>query len=143
MGCIGVFVASRGFLWLPQAGTTLCCGVWASHCGGFFCWQSLSSRRAGFSRCGSRAVERRLSIGGARAQLLHGMWDLPGPGLKPVSPALAGGFLTTEPPGKPMSRYDLEQKEEGCDSGRGPFLGRTMVCVFWGRELLTAGLLAL
>ena len=29
------------------------------------------------------------------------MWDLPGPGLEPVSPALAGGFLTTEPPGKP------------------------------------------
>ena len=30
------------------------------------------------------------------------MWDLPGPGLKPVSPALAGGFLTTAPPGKPL-----------------------------------------
>ena len=29
------------------------------------------------------------------------MWDLPGPGLEPVSPALAGGFLTTAPPGKP------------------------------------------
>ena len=29
------------------------------------------------------------------------MWDLPGPGLEPVSPALAGGFLTTVPPGKP------------------------------------------
>ena len=28
------------------------------------------------------------------------MWDLPGPGLGPVSPALAGGFLTTVPPGK-------------------------------------------
>ncbi|XP_049565072.1 phosphatidate cytidylyltransferase 1 isoform X5 [Orcinus orca] len=26
------------------------------------------------------------------------MWDLPGPGLEPVSPALAGGFLTTAPP---------------------------------------------
>ena len=31
------------------------------------------------------------------------MWDLPGPGLEPVSPALAGGFLTTEPPGKPLT----------------------------------------
>ena len=30
------------------------------------------------------------------------MWDLPRPGLKPVSPALAGGFLTTAPPGKPI-----------------------------------------
>ena len=28
------------------------------------------------------------------------MGDLPGPGLEPVSPALAGGFLTTAPPGK-------------------------------------------
>ena len=29
------------------------------------------------------------------------MWDLRGPGLEPVSPALAGGFLTTVPPVKP------------------------------------------
>ena len=36
--------------------------------------------------------------------MLRGMWDLPGPGLERVSPALAGGFLTTEPPGKsPMT----------------------------------------
>ena len=28
------------------------------------------------------------------------MWDPPGPELEPVSPALAGGFLTTVPPGK-------------------------------------------
>ena len=33
------------------------------------------------------------------------MWDLPGPGLKPVSPALAGGFLTTAPPGKSLARH--------------------------------------
>ena len=33
------------------------------------------------------------------------MWDLPGPGLKPVSPALAGGFLTTAPPGKPHTHF--------------------------------------
>ena len=30
------------------------------------------------------------------------MWDLPGPGLGHVSPALAGGFLTTVPPGKSL-----------------------------------------
>ena len=28
------------------------------------------------------------------------MWDLPGPGIEPVSPALAGGLFTTEPPVK-------------------------------------------
>ena len=28
--------------------------------------------------------------------------DLPDPGIEPVSPALAGGFFTTEPPEKPL-----------------------------------------
>ena len=31
------------------------------------------------------------------------MWDLPRPGLEPVSPALAGRFSTTAPPGKPSA----------------------------------------
>ena len=44
---------------------------------------------------------RRLSSCGSRAQLLRSMWDLLGPGLEPVSPALAGRFSTTAPPGKP------------------------------------------
>ena len=30
------------------------------------------------------------------------MWNLPGHRIEPVSPALAGGFLTSEPPGKPL-----------------------------------------
>ena len=37
--------------------------------------------------------------------MLHGTWDLPGPGIKPLSPALAGGFLTTVPPGKPNPAF--------------------------------------
>ena len=32
------------------------------------------------------------------------MWDLPRPGIKPVSPALAGRFLTTVPPGKSLEQ---------------------------------------
>ena len=48
-----------------------------------------------------RLQTRRLSSCGSRAQLLRGMWDFPRPGLEPVSPALAGRFSTTEPPGKP------------------------------------------
>ena len=48
-----------------------------------------------------RLQTRRLSSCGSRAQLLCGMWDLPRPGLEPVSPALAGRFSTTAPPGKP------------------------------------------
>ena len=42
-----------------------------------------------------------LSSCGVWAYLLHGMRALPGPGVEPVSPALAGRFFTTEPPGKP------------------------------------------
>ena len=49
-----------------------------------------------------RLQTRRLSNCGSRAQLLRGMWDLPGPGLEPVSPALAGRLPTTAPPGKPL-----------------------------------------
>ena len=30
------------------------------------------------------------------------MWDLPEPGIEPMSPALTGGLSTTEPPGKPQ-----------------------------------------
>ena len=55
----------------------------------------------GVIACGSPALELRISSCGARAYLLHGMWDLPGSGIEPVSPALAGGFFATEPPGKP------------------------------------------
>ena len=49
----------------------------------------------------SVATAHGLSSCGTRALLLRGMWDLPRPGLKPMSPALAGGFLTTALPGKP------------------------------------------
>ena len=54
----------------------------------------------GLSSCGSQALECRLSSYSAQALLLRGIWDLPGAGLEPLSPALAGGFLTTVPPGK-------------------------------------------
>ena len=49
-----------------------------------------------------RLQMRRLSNCGSRAQLLRGMWYLPRPGLEPMSPALAGRFSTTAPPGKPQ-----------------------------------------
>ena len=52
-----------------------------------------------------RLQTRRLSSCGSRAQLLHGMWDLPRPGLEPVSPALAGRFSATAPPGKPRTIF--------------------------------------
>ena len=50
-------------------------------------------------RTSSQAPE--LSSCGKRAQLLHSVWDLPGPEIEPMSPALAGRFFTSGPPGKP------------------------------------------
>ena len=85
------------------------CGAQPS-CGGFFCcdacalgtWASVVVA-CGLSSCGSRALEHRPSSCGAWTKLLHGMWDLPRLGLEPVSPALAGGFLTSAPPGKSLN----------------------------------------
>ena len=55
-----------------------------------------------------RLQTRRLSSCGSRAQLLRSMWDPPRPGLEPVSPALAGRFSTSAPPGKPQqSRFKI------------------------------------
>ena len=53
-----------------------------------------------------RLQTRRLSNCGSRTQLLRGMWDIPRPGLEPVSPALAGRFSTTAPPEKPKISFD-------------------------------------
>ena len=52
-----------------------------------------------------RLQTRRLSSCGSWAQLLRGMWDLPRPGLEPVSPASAGRLSTTAPPGKPRCMF--------------------------------------
>ena len=52
-----------------------------------------------------RLQTRRLSNCGSWAQSLRGMWDPPRPGLEPMSPALAGRFSTTAPPGKPCVVY--------------------------------------
>ena len=38
--------------------------------------------------------------------------DLPDPGIKPTSIALAGRFFITEPPGKPIPRNTLSQELE-------------------------------
>ena len=57
----------------------------------------------GFSNCGSRVLERRLGSCGARVELPCGSWDLPRPGIEPMSPALAGGFLTLGLPRMPKN----------------------------------------
>ena len=98
-----VFVAAHWLSLVAASG-----GYSSLRCTGFSLrWllllQSMGSRHTGFSSCGMRALELRLSSCGARAQLLGSMWDLPRPGLEPVSSALAGRFLTTAPPGNSPS----------------------------------------
>ena len=39
--------------------------------------------------------------------MLCDVWDLLGPGLEPVSPALVGGLLTTVPPGQSLFYFIL------------------------------------
>ena len=51
------------------------------------------------------ARQASLSMGFSRQEYRSGLpflspGDLPNPGIKSESPALAGGFFTTEPPGK-------------------------------------------
>ena len=104
---LGLHCCARAFSLIAASGGCSSLGAQASHRGGFSCcgaqalgtWASVVVAR-GLSSCDSQALERRLSSCGARALLLHSMWDLPGPGIEPVSPALGGGFLTTVPPGK-------------------------------------------
>ena len=43
------------------------------------------------------------------------MWDHPGSGVKPVSPALAGGFFSSEPPEKPSYFCFAEKNVSGSE----------------------------
>ena len=52
--------------------------------------------------------------GCAEAYKFRGMWSHSGSGLAPLSPALAGRFLTTEPPGKPHVIFYLSGKVLSC-----------------------------
>ena len=61
-----------------------------------------------------------LSMGFPRREYWSGLpfpspWDLPDPGMEPMSPSLAGIFFTTEPPRKSKNSY-RESKE-----GENPF----------------------
>ena len=116
---IYLFIGCVGSSLLRRAGATVCCSVWVSHCSGFSCFgaQALGTRVSvavtrRLSSCGSWALEHRLSSCGAWVYLLCGMWDLPGPGIEPMSPALAGRFLNTVPPGKSCTAFKHKQNEK-------------------------------
>ena len=97
---LGLCCCAWLFSGCSEWGATLRCGAWASHCSGFSCcgaralgsWASVVVAHR-LSSCGSRALEHSLNSCGTRAEFLRGMWDLPGAGLAPVSPALTGGFF--------------------------------------------------
>ena len=74
----------------------------------------------GFRSWGPQALGHKLSSWGTWAWLLHGMWDLPRPGIKPISSALTGdsfplnhqgspGFLTEEGGGRPVTGFSTNQ----------------------------------
>ena len=60
-----------------------CCGVQASCFRGFSGWPAWPPGHAGFRSCGPWAW------------LTHSTWNLPRPGIEPMSPALTGGSSTT------------------------------------------------
>ena len=102
MAVLGLRFCARAFSSWRRAGATLRCGARASHCGGFSrCRARALGARASvaaaheLSSRGSRALECRLCSSYSAASGIF-----PEPGIEPVSPALAGRFLTTAPPGK-------------------------------------------
>ena len=91
------------------------CGKWGllSSCG------ERASHWGGFSGCRAWALGTQASVVvahwlqssgsihscGTQTQLPHSMWNFLEPGIKPVSPALAGEFLTIGPPGKSQQQF--------------------------------------
>ena len=99
--CLFIYLFSFWLCWVFVAVRRLSLvatsrGYFPSQCPGLSVWS------AGSRRVASVAAARGLSSCGAPAQLSRGMWDHPGPGIKPMSLALQGRFLTTGPPGKPF-----------------------------------------
>ena len=87
-----VFVAVRGLSLVVWVGATLLCGAQASHCGGISCHGAFA-----LGVQASAVAAQQLNSCGARAQLPRGVWHLPGLGIEPVCPELAGWFLSPVP----------------------------------------------
>ena len=129
--CCLVFFSS-----CSEQGLLSSCGAQVSPCGGFsYCW-SWAVGHEGFSSCGSWALEYRLNSCGEWTLLLCSMWNLPGPEIEPVSTALAGGFFTMEPPGKPpcsllISSVDPSFPDQLCCSLANSFHTKTEIRVLF------------
>ena len=88
-----LFIYLGAFSSYGKRGLLSSCGTRTSHFGGFSGCRAQALGHTGFSSCGSWSL------------IARGMWNLPRPGIKPVSPALAGRFLITGPPGKSHKYY--------------------------------------
>ena len=67
-------------------------------------YRGFRSCSAWINSCSSRALEHGLSSCGTQAELFCSMWDLPGSGIRPVSPA--GGSSTTDQQRSPCGILD-------------------------------------
>ena len=90
------------FSLVVKRGAILCCIVQASHGGDLPCCGDRALGHGGSVVAAPGLESTGSVVVGYKLSWLHGMWDLPSPGIEPVSPTLAGGFFTTEPPGAPF-----------------------------------------
>ena len=100
-----VFVAACGLSLAAASGGHSSCRAWASHHDVFACCGAQALGLMGLSSYSCQTVECGLSRSDAWAQLPCGIWDLPGPGTKPMSSVLSCGLFPTGPPRKP--RYHI------------------------------------
>ena len=101
-----VFVATQAFLQLRRVRALQ---LRSSHCGGFSCCRAWALRCTGFRNCDTQAQQ--LQLLGSRAQAAHGLscsvaceiflWQ----GVNLCFLNLAGGFFSSEPPGKPRNLH--------------------------------------
>ena len=95
MAALGLLCCPWAFSDSGEWGGAVCCGAWASHCAGFSCF-----RAQALGAWASEATAYGLRSCGPWTFTAHGMWNLPRPGIRHMSPALAGGPLFITPPGK-------------------------------------------
>ena len=100
-------MAACSCLQLQRVEAPLCCSAWPSHGSGVSGsgTQALCVWASAVAPCGISGCTCRLWSTGS-VVVAHGlsrMWDLPEPGIEPMSLALQGGFLTTGSPGKPWA----------------------------------------
>ena len=110
----------RGFYVVTVSRELLCVWRMGWSCGSSVCCRSwlqgtpaLVAAARGLSSRGSRAPEHMLTSCGAVASLRGGVWDPLGLETEPVSPALAGRFLSTVPPGKSGRVWFRERARPG------------------------------